>query len=93
LKSKLHPYWANAFPQSAARELKQGRVVLEVTLDPNGSARVAWPPQRTSGIEEFDRNCAEAVRRASPFEPLPSTFASGPIRVRIAFDAQMPIVQ
>ena len=71
LKSKIDPLWANAFPKSAMLELKQGTVILEFTVSADGQVKVTWPPTRPSGIDEFDRNCADAIRRAGPFEPIP----------------------
>src|SRR4029077_10654199 len=60
LKAKIDPLWQNAFPRSAIVDLKQGTVILEITVARDGSAKVSWPPLRPSGIDEFDRNCAEA---------------------------------
>ena len=74
-ESKIDPLWQNAFPRSAILELKQGTVILEFIVNKDGTARVLWPPARPSGIGEFDRNCAEAIRRAMPFEPIPASLA------------------
>jgi TonB family protein len=92
----VNPLWANAFPKSAMLELKQGTVILEFTIAADGTAKVTWPPVRPSGIDEFDRNCAEAIRRASPFEPLPPALrAAGRtnLRIRAPFVAKNPIVK
>lgn len=93
LHSKIDPLWANAFPYEAKVALKQGTVILMVTIAADGSARVAWPPVRPSGIDEFDRNCADAVRHAMPFEPLPASLGKTSIQVRMPFDAKNPIVK
>lgn len=96
LHAKVDPLWANAFPKSAMIELKQGTVILELSIAADGSARVGWPPIRTSGIDEFDRNCADALRRASPFDPLPPTLtATGrtSLRIRAPFVAKNPIIR
>ncbi|WP_394821168.1 energy transducer TonB [Pendulispora albinea] len=93
LHAKLHPLWANAFPRSALLELKQGLVILEFTIERDGSARVSWPPLRPSGIDEFDRNCADAIRKASPFEPIPKELGRTRLRIRAPFEAQNPIVK
>ncbi len=93
LRSKIDPLWANAFPKSAMLELKQGTVVLEFVVDTQGRAVVTWPPLRPSGINEFDRNCAEAIRRASPFEPIPAFLGRTHIRIRAPFEAVNPIVR
>lgn len=96
LHAKIDPLWANAFPRSAMLELKQGTVILEFTIAADGSARVTWPPVRTSSIDEFDRNCADAIRRASPFDPLPSAWRDQgrtSLRIRAPFIAKNPIIK
>jgi len=93
LKAKLDPLWANAFPRSALLELKQGMVILDFTIERDGSARVSWPPVRPSGIDDFDRNCADAIRKASPFEPIPKELGRTRLHIRAPFTAQNPIVK
>lgn len=96
IHAKVDPLWKDAFPKSAMLELKQGTVILEFTIASDGTARVSWPPVRPSGIDEFDRNCAEALRRASPFEPIPAALrAAGrtSLRIRAPFVAKNPIVK
>jgi TonB family protein len=90
--AKVDPLWANAFPKSALLELKQGTVILDVTIAADGTAQVAWPPERPSGIDEFDRNCADAIRRASPFDPIPRELGLSRLHVRAPFVAKNPIV-
>jgi TonB family protein len=92
VQARIEPLWVNAFPRSAMLELKQGTVILEFTIAEDGTARVAWPPLRPSGIEEFDRNCAEAIRKAGPFEPIPKELGRSSLRIRAPFDAKSPIV-
>ena len=48
---------------------------------------------RPSGIEEFDRNCLAAVRKAAPFEPLPRELGLQAMRWEISFDAANPAVR
>ncbi len=91
--AKIDPLWTHAFPKSAMYELKQGTVILEFTVRANGSARVSWPPVRPSGIDEFDRNCADAIRRAAPFPPIPAELGLRELRIRAPFDAKNPIVK
>jgi TonB family protein len=96
IHAKVNPLWVNAFPKSAMLELKQGTVIIEFTIAADGSARVTWPPLRPSGIEEFDKNCADAIRRASPFEPIPAALREGgrtSLRIRAPFVAKNPIVK
>jgi len=93
IHAKVDPLWADAFPRSAMLDLKQGTVILEVTIERDGRARVAWPPIRPSGIDEFDRNCAAALRKASPFEPIPRELGMQTLRIRAPFVASNPIVR
>lgn len=93
LHAKIDPLWANAFPKSAIAELKQGMVILEFTVFADGHATVAWPPVRPSGIDEFDRNCADAIRRAAPFPPLPRELGVGSLTIRAPFVASNPVVR
>jgi TonB family protein len=93
IHQKLDPLWANAFPLRAALDLRQGTVIFAVTISANGEARVEWPPARPSGIPEFDRNCYEAIKKASPFDPIPEALGTSELHVRMPFDEQNPIVK
>jgi TonB family protein len=96
IHAKVDPLWRDAFPKSAMLELKQGTVILEFTIASDGTARVSWPPVRPSGIDEFDRNCADAIRRASPFGPIPAALRDlgrTSLRIRAPFVAKNPIVK
>jgi TonB family protein len=90
--ARIDPLWADAFPRSALLDLKQGTVILDFTVYADGHAVVSWPPVRPSGIDEFDRNCAEAIRRAAPFPPIPRTLGTE-LRIRAPFVASNPVVQ
>jgi TonB family protein len=96
IHAKVDPLWRDAFPKSAMLELKQGTVILELTIALDGSVRVSWPPLRPSGVDEFDRNCADAIRRAGPFEPIPAALREQgrtSLRIRAPFVAKNPIVK
>ena len=96
IHAKVDPLWRDAFPKSALLELKQGTVIIEFTIAADGSAKVTWPPLRPSGVEEFDWNCAEAIRRASPFEPIPAALREmgrSSLRIRAPFVAKNPVVK
>jgi hypothetical protein len=93
LKSKIDPLWQNAFPHSAIVDLKQGTVILEFVVARDGTAKVTWPPLRPSGIDEFDRNCAEAIRRAGPFEPIPPVLGVSSLRIRAPFVANNFVIK
>jgi TonB family protein len=72
--------------------LQQGTVILEFTVFSDGHAVVQWPPLRPSGIDEFDRNCAAAIRRAAPYPPIPTALGST-LRIRSPFVASNPVVK
>lgn len=93
MKAKIDPLWQNAFPRSAIVDLKQGTVILDFVASKDGSVRVEWPPARPSGIPEFDRNCAAAIRRAGPFEPIPAALGVGELHVRAPFVANNFVVK
>ena len=93
IHAKVDPLWADAFPKSALYELKQGTVILEFTVFADGHAVVSWPPARPSGIDDFDRNCANAIRRASPFPPIPRELGLASVRIRAPFVANNPIIK
>jgi TonB family protein len=92
VEARIAPLWADAFPKSALLDLKQGTVILEFTIAEDGTVRVAWPPLRPSGFDEFDRNCANAIRKAAPFEPIPRELGRTSLRIRAPFVASSPIV-
>jgi TonB family protein len=92
IHAKIDPLLSHAFPKSAMLNLQQGTVILEFTVFGDGHAEVHWPPLRPSGIDEFDRNCAEAIRRAAPYPPIPSALGS-PLRIQSPFVAINPVVK
>lgn len=88
---QVYPYWENAFPDWALSEGIGGVAVIGVTIRGDGSV-ASVDLVRKSGVSEFDRNVALAVRRAAPFRPLPSALRSTGLRLNIAFDAINPAV-
>ena len=92
IKAKIHPLWANAFPKSALLDLKQGTVILMVTVFADGRVG-AVSTYRPSGIPEFDHNCADAVRRANPLPAIPSSLGVTRINIMMPFRANNPIIK
>jgi TonB family protein len=92
LHARIDPLAANAFPLSARLELKQGTAILVFVVHADGHATVQWPPARPSGIDEFDRNCADAIRRAAPFPPIPRELGVSSLTIRAPFVANNPAV-
>ena len=93
LHARINPLWANAFPKSALYDLKQGTVILQFTVSASGQVNVRWPPIRPSGIDEFDRNCADAIRRAAPLPPIPPELGVSSLTIRAPFVANNPMVK
>ena len=93
LHAKIDPLWVNAFPKSALLEMKQGTVILQFVVHADGHASVQWPPVRPSGIDAFDRNCADAIRRAAPFPPIPRELGVSSLTIRAPFVANNPAVR
>jgi len=93
IHAKIDPLWVDAFPKSALLDLKQGTVILEFTVLADGRVLVSWPPVRPSGVDEFDRNCADAIRRAAPFPPIPRELGVQSLHIRAPFVASNPIVK
>jgi TonB family protein len=93
IHAKIDPLWVDAFPRSALFDLKQGTVILDFTVYADGHAVVSWPPLRPSGIDAFDRNCAEAIRRAAPFPPIPRQLGATELHIRAPFVATNPIIK
>jgi TonB family protein len=94
IHAKIDPLWADAFPKSALLELRQGTVILEFTISADGrTVVVSWPPVRPSGVDEFDRNCASAIRRGAPFPPIPRVLGVASLRIRAPFVASNPVIK
>lgn len=90
--SKIHPLWANAFPQWAALEGRQGRAIIALTIGKDGSV-TGVSIARTSGVAEFDENVRRAVMKAAPFPPLPPELSARSMQWAISFDARNPAVR
>ncbi len=91
VQSKVHPFWADAFPKAAIIEGKSGLAIVTVVIEVDGSvssARVS----RASTVPEFDENVRRAVLQAAPYGPLPT-----PLRPRLTlaltFSAVNPAVR
>jgi TonB family protein len=93
LHARIDPLWAHAFPKSAIMDLRQGTVILVFTVRADGQVTVHWPPARPSGIDEFDRNCADAIRRAAPLPPIPAELGVSSLTIRAPFVANNPVVR
>ena len=88
---KVEPFWRTAFPQWAISEGRGGLATIGMTVHRDGSV-TAVHVVRSSGLPQFDRNLVAAVKRASPYGPLPRALASQPLRMNLCFDATNPAV-
>lgn len=83
--------WNDAFPSWAIAEGRGGLAVVTLVIRQDGTLLSATLT-RASGVPEFDQNLLAAVRRASPFAPLPPALRPGPQPLRMTFDATNPAV-
>jgi len=86
----LEPEWRNAFPRDRAMFMQQGEIVIEWTIERDGTAgqpRVVRP----SGVPPFDRNVLAGFRRAAArFPPPPSTMPL-PMRIQAPYRFANPM--
>jgi TonB family protein len=83
--------WLQAFPDWAKEEGRGGLAIIGVSVLPDGrlaGVRVVRP----SGVREYDQNLIAAVRRAAPFEPVPTAFNASVVTATLRFDAVNPAV-
>jgi hypothetical protein len=93
IRQRLDPLWANAFPPSAAVQLRQGTVILDFTIEEDGRTALLWPPIRPSGIDAFDRSCGDAIEQLGKLDPIPASFGTKRLRVRVPFTVLNPVVR
>jgi TonB family protein len=91
IHGRIDPHVAKAFPKQALLDLKQGFVILEFRVQKSGATSVSWPPVRASGIPEFDQNCADLLRRVSPFPPIPDSIGKDTLVIRARLRVTQPL--
>ncbi len=91
IERKVEPYWRDAFPNWAIAEGRGGLAVVLMSIRHDGTL-IGASVVRASGVVEFDRNVLEALKKASPFGPLPARLGKGPLALRMSFDATNPAV-
>jgi TonB family protein len=86
----LEPEWRNAFPRERAMFMQQGEIVIEWTIERDGT--VGQPHiVRPSGVPPFDRNVLAGFRRAAArFPPPPSTMPL-PMRIQAPYRFANPM--
>lgn len=86
---KIQPLWK--FPKELEVRMEQGEVLVEFTLVRSGaiaSVRI----KRSSGYESFDKNAVNAVRRASPFTPIPPALGTR-LKIVAPFEFSNPLIR
>jgi len=86
----LEPEWRNAFPRERALYMQQGEVVIEWTIERDGSVR-RLRVLRPSGVAPFDRNVVAGFRRAAARFPAPPSTMPLPIRIRAPYRYDNPM--
>lgn len=76
-EGKMYAHLAKKMVRPRAGE-RIGRVVVRFTVDPSGKV-LSREVAQTSGIKGIDEAALASIDRASPFPPIPSDVASGPL--------------
>jgi TonB family protein len=75
--------WYASMPEAALKGEK-GEAVIRFQIESNGNAE-GVVLETSSGKDVFDETAIQAIRDASPFQPLPATFKHPPITLRFVF--------
>jgi len=70
---------------SRPKNREKGRVMLELTIAPNGEL-LAQRVVKSSGARDLDETAMASLKRAAPFPPMPSDIAKGPRTLLVPFD-------
>jgi TonB family protein len=89
VKQKVDPLWE--FPRELALALEQGDVLVGFTIRKDGTVRDVRV-LKASGFPKFDKNVVAAIRKASPFEPLPETLGAE-LHVTAPFEGSNPAIR
>jgi TonB family protein len=87
---KVDPLWRNAFPHEAALALEQGTCIVAFTVHRNGTVSGVHV-RRRSGFPEFDQRVRDAIVRAAPFSPIPSSLGVDRLLVTAPFEFSNPM--
>jgi TonB family protein len=75
--------WYASMPEAALKGEK-GEATIRFRIESNGNAEDVVL-ETSSGKDVFDQAAIQAIRDASPFQPLPATFKRPPITLRFVF--------
>jgi len=83
MQDKIKSNWAPPDVNMNAQIVVKYRILRNGTLDSYGIST-------SSGSQELDNAAIDALRRSSPFEPLPASFEKESVLVQFTFDYQKP---
>jgi TonB family protein len=89
LRQRVDPLWE--FPRELAVRMEQGDVLVGFTIRRDGSVK-DLKVLKGSGFDKFDKNVVAAIKKASPFAPLPETLGSE-LRVTAPFEGSNPAIR
>jgi TonB family protein len=78
---------ALVWPRRLAIRLEQGETILRFVVQPDGKLAGEIQVSKSSGFVEFDQAALDAVRKASPFPPMPNQAQARalPVALRVPF--------
>lgn len=83
MQDKIKANWRPPVKEMDAQIVVKYRIMRDGTLDSYGILQ-------SSGAQDLDNAAIDALRSASPFEPLPASFNKESILVQFTFDYQKP---
>ena len=84
---------ALVWPRTLAVRLEQGQTVLHFVVQPDGKLGDSIQVIKSSGFAEFDQAALEAVRKATPFRPMPDLSRAGPLGVTLPVTFSNPVIR
>lgn len=86
---KINPLWS--YPKDLELKMEQGEVIIRFTLNADGQIGDA-AIYRSSGYLNFDNNVLRAVKKAAPFDPIPSGLRA-PLKILAPFEFSNPLIR
>lgn len=95
LQNSRRVWRALRFPRRRALEMDQGTSIYMVQVRRDGTLVGAPRLLRTSGFDDMDRAALHAIRRATPFSPIPRDLAPhlARISIRLPIEFSNPMVR
>jgi protein TonB len=84
---------ALVYPRTLAVRLEQGETILHFVVRPDGGVDDAIRVVKSSGFVEFDQAALDAVRKASPFRPMPDAGRARPLGVTLPVNFPNPVIR